>query len=40
MTDEVAEEGSKTDTGILGLDAAREYFSRFDHISEKGIIWE
>lgn len=40
VTDEVAEEGSKTDTGILGLDAAREYFSRFDHISEKGIIWE
>ena len=40
VTDEVAEEGSKTDTGILGLDAAREYFSRFDHISEKDIIWE
>ena len=40
VTDEVAEEGNKTDTGILGLDAARDYFSQFDHLSEKDIIWE
>lgn len=40
VTDEVAEEGDLTDTGILGLDAAREYLSRFEHISEKDIIWE
>ncbi len=40
VTDEVAEEGDLTDTGILGLDAAREYISQFEQLSEKDIIWE
>ena len=40
VSDAVAEEGSLTDTGILGLDAAREYFSRFEQLSEKDIVWE
>lgn len=40
VTDEVADEGNLTDTGILGLDAARKYFSQFEHLSEKDIVWE
>lgn len=40
VTSEVAAEGSLTDTGILGLDAARAYLSQFEYISEKDIIWE
>lgn len=40
VTDEVAEEGNLTDTGILGLDAAKEYFSRFETLSNKDIRWE
>lgn len=40
VTDEVAEEGNLTDTGILGLDAARKYLSQFEHLSEKDIVWE
>lgn len=39
-TDEVAEEGGLTDSGILGLDAAREYFSQFETLSKKDIRWE
>lgn len=39
-TDEVAEEGNITDTGILGLDAAHEYFSQFETLSKKDIRWE
>ncbi len=39
-TAEVEEEGNITDTGILGLDAAREYFSQFETLSEKDIVWE
>lgn len=39
-TDTVAEEGNLTDTGILGLDAAHEYFSQFETLSKKDIIWE
>lgn len=40
VTDAVAEEGNLTDTGILGLDAAHEYFSRYETLSKKDIIWE
>ncbi len=40
VTDEVAEEGHLTDTGILGLDAAEEYLGQFDTFSAKDISWE
>ena len=40
VTDEVAEEGNLTDTGILGLDAAREYFGQFTTLSNEDINWE
>lgn len=40
VTQEVADEGNLTDTGILGLDAARDYLSQFEHLSEKDIVWE
>ena len=39
ITEEVAEEGNLTDTGVLGLEAAREYFSRFDTFSKNDIQW-
>ena len=37
---DVAEDGNLTDTGILGLDAARNYFSQFETLSAKDIKWE
>ncbi len=40
VTDEVAEEGNLTDTGILGLDAAHTYLEQFETLSKKDIIWE
>ena len=40
VTDEVAEEGHLTDTGILGLDAAEEYLGQFDTFSATDISWE
>ena len=40
VTDQVAEEGGLTDTGILGLDAARDYLSRFETFSRDDIRWE
>ena len=40
VTDEVAEEGNLTDTGILGLTAAEDYFSRFETLGKKDIVWE
>lgn len=40
ITDAVAEEGNKTDTGILGLDAIHEYLSQFETLSKKDISWE
>lgn len=40
VTRAIAEEGGLTDTGILGLDAARAYFSQFEHLTENDIIWE
>lgn len=40
VTDEVAEEGNLTDTGILGLTAAQEYFSQFETLSKEDIRWD
>ena len=40
VTDEVAQEGNLTDTSILGLTAAEEYFSQFETFSAKDITWE
>lgn len=40
VTDEVAREGKLKDTGILGLDAAREYVSQSDRLSKKDLVWE
>lgn len=40
VTEAVAKEGNLTDTGILGLSAAQEYFSRYDTFSAKDLIWE
>lgn len=40
VTDEVAEEGNLTDTGILGLTAAENYLEQFDRFSAEDIIWE
>lgn len=39
VTEEIAEEGNLTDTGILGLSAAQEYFSRFPTMSKEDIVW-
>lgn len=40
VTDDAAKEGNLTDTGVLGLGAARSYFSQFDTLSAKDIVWE
>lgn len=40
VTDDVAKEGKVKDTGILGLKAAEDYFSQFDKLSAKDIIWK
>ena len=40
VTEEVAAEGELTDTGVLGLDAARSFFDRFETFSTKEIVWE
>lgn len=39
LEDAVAEEGQLQDTGIVGLTAAQEYFSQFDTLSEKDLVW-
>ena len=39
-TDEVQEEGNIQDSGVLGLDAAKEYLSQFETLSSKDIVWE
>lgn len=36
----VQEEGNLQDSGIVGLDAAHEYFSQFETFSTKDIVWE
>ena len=40
VTEEIAEEGKIQDTGILGLDAAREYVGQFDTLSQSDLVWE
>lgn len=40
VADDVAEEGDLTDTGILGLDAMKEYLSQFKTFSKADLIWE
>ena len=39
-TDEVKEEGNIQDSGVLGLDAAKKYFSQFKTLSSKDVVWE
>lgn len=39
-TDEVLEEGNVQDSGIVGLDAAKEYFGQFETLSKKDIVWK
>ena len=39
-TEEVQKEGNIQDSGILGLDAAKEYFSQFESLSKKDIVWK
>ena len=39
-TDEVKEEGNIQDSGVLGLDAAKEYLSQFKTLSPKDVVWE
>ena len=39
-SDEVAEEGNLTDTGIVGLDAATEYLSQFETLSASDLVWD
>lgn len=38
-TEEVAEEGKLTDTGISGLKAAEAYFSQYETFSAEDIVW-
>ena len=40
VSDAVAQEGDLQDSGVLGLDAARQYFSQFETLSAKDIVWE
>lgn len=40
VSEQVAEEGNVTDTGILGLAAAEAYFGQFETLSKKDIRWE
>ncbi len=39
-TEELEKEGNLQDSGVFGLDAAREYFSRFKTFSSDDIVWE
>ena len=40
VANDVAEEGKLTDTGILGLTVAEEYFGQFETLSKKDLVWE
>lgn len=40
QTDEVAEEGKLTDTGILGLKAAEDYLGQFETLTPGDLVWE
>lgn len=39
VTDEVAKEGSLEDSGVLGLDAMKEYLSKFETLSPADVAW-
>lgn len=39
-TEKVQEEGRIKDSGVLGLDAAKEYLSQFESLSKKDIVWK
>lgn len=39
-TEEVQQEGNIQDSRILGLDAAKEYFTQFESLSKKDIVWK
>lgn len=40
VSEEVAEEGNLTDTGIVGLTAAQEFFGSFETLSKEDLRWE
>ena len=40
VSNEAAQGGNITDTGILGLTAAGEYLSQFETLLKKDIRWE
>ena len=41
VTDEIAEKaGGLQDSGVMGLEAAREYLSRFETLHAEDIVWE
>lgn len=39
-TDDVQKEGNIQDSGVIGLDAAKEYLSQFETLSPDDIVWE
>ena len=39
VTDEVAKEGNLEDSGVLGLDAMKEYLSKFETLSPADVAW-
>ena len=39
-SDEVREEGNIEDSGIVGIEAAKEYFSQFETFSAEDIAWQ
>lgn len=39
-SEQVQEEGNLQDSGVMGLDAAREYVGQFETMSAKDIVWE
>ena len=34
------QEGKLTDTGVVGLDAAKEFFASFETLSKKDVHWD
>ena len=39
-SDEVKKEGNIEDSGIVGIEASKEYFSQFEAFSAKDIAWK
>lgn len=39
ITEEVEKEGNLTDSGVMGLEAARNYLKQFDKLTENDIVW-